>query len=141
MNAFQTRLFDFIEQYHPEMMDDKVALKQFLEDRADAASIAFEIATKGGFAHNDAMEISNLTLYNGLDFAPIELLSQIAEQNNSEAEEVELIELYLKVKFIFDKYPLTNKDFAVSDECELLEFELVEYIKKNGLLKETTLVR
>lgn len=141
MNPFQTRLFDFIEEHHPEMMDDKVALKQFLEDRADAVSTAYEKATKDGHLHLEAMEIANQTLYMELDFAPMELLTEIAEGNDLPTEETELLVVYFKTKSIFDKYPTKRDDFDVSEERELLKMELELYIKENGLLQETTSAR
>jgi len=141
MNAFETRLFDFIEQYHPEMMVDKAALKQFIEERADAASTEYEKATKDGHVHHEAMELSNQTLYRELDFAPIELLTEIAESKNLPSEETELIEIYFKTKSIFDKYPTTIKDFEVSSERELLKSEIEKYIIENGLFQKTTSAR
>ena len=141
MNPFQTRLFDFIEQYHPEMMVDKVALKQFVEDRADAASTAYEKATQEGHVHLEAMEISNQTLYMGMDFAPLEILTEIAEGNDLPTEDTELLKVYFKTKSIFDKYPTTSDDFDVSEERELLKTELEQYIIENGLFQETTSAR
>jgi len=141
MNPFQTRLFDLIEKFHPQMMVDKDALKQFIEERADAASTAYEKATQDGHVHLEAMEISNETLYNGLDFAPIELLTEIAESNDLPTEETELLVVFFKTKSIFDRYPTTAKDFEVSLEREQLKKELELYIIQNGLLKETAPTR
>ena len=141
MNTFQTRLFDFIEQYHPEMMVDKAALKQFIEERADAASTEYEKATRDGHVHQEAMELSNQTLYKGLDFAPIELLTEIAESNGLPSEETELLAVYSKTKSIFDKYQTETDDFDMTEERELLKTELEQYIKENGLLQETTSAR
>lgn len=134
MNPFQIRLFDFIEKYHPQMLDNKLGLKRFLEERSDAASTIYEKATKEGHVHHEAMEIANQTLYRGLDFAPLELLTEIAESNDLATEETELLVVYSKTKFIFDRYPITSDDFAVSDKHELLKKELEQYIKENGLL-------
>ena len=71
MNVFQTRLFDFIEIYHRQMMVDKDALKQFIEERADAASTDFENACHQGYNHFEAMEIANQTLYRGVGFMKV----------------------------------------------------------------------
>lgn len=71
MNLFQTRLFDFIERYHPQMMVDKVALKQFIAERADAASTEYENASHQGYNHFEAMEIANQTLYSGVGFLKV----------------------------------------------------------------------
>ena len=141
MNVFQTQLFDFIEEFHPELMVDKVALKQLLEERADAAAEAYEVATHQGHRYPEAMEIANNALYQGFDFAPIELLTAIAERNGGETEEKALVELYFKVKSIFDKYQTADDDFAVSEESVLLETELEDYILVNGLFKEGTPAR
>ena len=71
MNVFQTRLFDFIERYHPQMMVDKVALKQFIVERADAASTEYETSTHHGYNHSEAMEIASQTLYRGVGFLKV----------------------------------------------------------------------
>ena len=71
MNPFQTRLFDFIEIYHRQMMTDKDALKQFIVERADAASTDFENACHQGYNHFEAMEIANQTLYRGVGFLKV----------------------------------------------------------------------
>jgi len=71
MNVFQTRLFDFIEIYHRQMMVDKDALKQFIVERADAASTEYESATHHGYNHSEAMEIANQTLYRGVGFLKV----------------------------------------------------------------------
>jgi len=71
MNVFQTRLFDFIEIYHRQMMTDKDALKQFIVERADAASTDFENACHQGYNYFEAMEIANQTLYRGVGFLKV----------------------------------------------------------------------
>ena len=71
MNSFQTRLFDFIERYHPQMLVDKVALKQFIVERADAASTEYETSTHHGYNHSEAMEIASQTLYRGVGFLKV----------------------------------------------------------------------
>ena len=71
MNPFQTKLFDFIETYHPQMLVDKDALKQFIVERADAASTEYESATHHGYNHSEAFEIANQTLYRGVGFLKV----------------------------------------------------------------------
>jgi len=93
------------------------------------------------YLHLEAMEIANQTLYMELDFAPMELLTEIAEGNDLPTEETELLVVYFKTKSIFDKYPTKRDDFDVSEERELLKMELELYIKENGLLQETTSAR
>jgi len=141
--SYKDNLLEFIQNYHPEMLDDKISLKKFIDDRVEAAGKQWEQSIKEGNHPSLADEEASQILYAGLDFAPIEMLSYLAEEMECEPSWEEMLLVYPKVKHIIEKYPTEKDDFASEDngEFQQLKNEIKQYIEANGLFKETTPTR
>jgi hypothetical protein len=138
MDIFKNKLLEFIMRCHPYMTKDKIKLKAVIEMRADLAAEAYENAVKIGYRSFEAMEIAEKKLYQGLNFSPMETLSNIVEELGWETwTEEQIVDLYFQTDNIFSKYELSSDNFENTPEAEQLNNELKEYIELNGILEVT----
>lgn len=135
------KLFQFIQTYHPQLVEEYMQepdkLEQYINDRVNAAQKAYSTTLKTEETVNDyqlAEEIANEVLYAGLRFSPISYLSNIYTLEFQEKDKTrqELLTVYHKVKQIFDKYDLHDQ-FEGSDEDVELEQELILFMIDNHL--------
>ena len=106
-NTLQLRLFSYLKDYHPYMLEDAKEAEEFIIQRAELANEAFIKTSNDGDksleCHQAAMEV----LHSGLEFSPITYLIEACieatgyEMNNDEAC---IIYREPAVKEIFERY-------------------------------------
>ena len=116
-------------------------LTNFLNARGDNAAETYSQAIKNGHSHQEAEELTNEVLYDGLHFSKHDTLVTIlwnefsAKIPMGEAKEL-AIKLLPKCDALFDNYPLSD-EFAFSDMFDGLYSELTGflsiYIEENEL--------
>jgi hypothetical protein len=137
LSWFKLSLLHFLYESHPELKEDT----NFLNARGDNAAETYSQAIKNGRSHQEAEELANEVLYDGLHFSKHDTLVTIlwnefsAEIPMGEAKEL-AIKLLPKCEALFKKYPLSD-EFAYSDMFDSLYSELTGflsiYIKENEL--------
>jgi len=129
LSYFHLSLLSYLRDSHP----DKVADRQLIAARGDAAAEAYSVAIKSGHTHDQADEIASQTLYAGLHFSPYRtvvniLWDEFTKEIDPETAEVEAMELMPRLSGVFEKHPLSD-DFADSPDYRLLYTELVGAIQ------------
>lgn len=141
--AFNDELLRFILDYHPELTTNKRELQSFIDNRVEIAGKEWEKAIKGGIHPSIAEQMAKDTLYDGLEFAPIEVLSYLAEEMECNPSWDKMMEIYPKVKHIIAKYDTTNDTFINDEDGAFtkLKTELKTHISHYGLFEKTAPAR
>ena len=137
ISYFRLSLVDFLQESHPERLDDD----RFITARAGAAAEIYTQAVMNGSNDIQADEQAHRVLFQGLYFSRHDTLKDILwnefsnEIPEDEAKEL-AIKLLPKCECVFAKYSLSN-DFACEPEYDLLYTELTGaialYLESYGL--------
>ena len=131
-------LLDYLRKYHPDKANDT----EFIAEREEAASEAFEKERAAGSTMEAAQEEAMRVLLEGLHFSPYALLREVVE--NEFADEVAdsdreafCRELFPYLKKLLEGYRTSDDTFALSPDHDLLYTELtgavVLYLESYGI--------
>lgn len=126
LSYFLLKLEEYLNDYHPEKLQDKA----FTNARAEEALTVYLEAIEQGHDHLQAEELASETMFRGLHFSANDTIRTVLE-NEFEAELPEpLPEKFAPillgsqaVKEVLQKYDL-NDEFDATSEYELLYTEL-----------------
>lgn len=126
LSYFLLKLEEYLNDYHPEKLQDKA----FMNARAEEALTVYLDAIEQGHDHLQAEELASETLFRGLHFSAYDTIRTVLE-NEFEAELPEPLPEKLApillgsqaVKEVLQKYDL-NDEFDGTSEYELLYTEL-----------------
>ncbi len=131
-------LLDYLTTNKFELATDEA----FIRERADRAAEAYERARLEGYPADGAHELAMNTLVKGLHYSKYNILREVVENEfANEVPEAEREAFTLKllplVGNVFSIYDLSDDNFALSPEYDLLYTELtgavVLYIEEYGV--------
>ncbi|WP_159518626.1 DUF1896 family protein [Sunxiuqinia indica] len=130
---FQLRLFAFLEESHPDKINDL----QFIRQRSELAAQAYSEAIQNGQNHIEAGQLAKAELFRGLHFSKYNTLFEILSEEfydtvSDEKIQQYALELLPLCEDVFAKYSL-NDGFADTPEYEKLYTELTGKIVVYGL--------
>ena len=114
----------------------------FIQERADRAAETYEKARLEGYAADGAHELAMDTLLRGLHYSRYAILREVVENEFSDEVPEEKREAFIRkllplVGNVFSIYDLTDDNFALSSDHDLLYTELtgatVLYIEEYGV--------
>lgn len=130
-NVYQAKLFDYIQQYHPYLLENKEELDVMLIERAKAAEKAYIDAIKENKNPSQAEEEANSILFVGIHFSPVTWIQEVYLDNKGvEIDMDRACKIYKETRHLFDKYEV-NDLFPGSDQEEELSNELLDWIQRN----------
>ena len=130
---FQLRLFAFLEESHPDKINDL----QFIRQRSELAAQAYSEAIQNGQNHIEAGQLAKAELFRGLHFSKYNTLFEILSEEFYDTVSDEKIHQYA-----LELLPLCEDIFAIYDlrdsfqdtpEYEKLYTELTGKIAAYGL--------
>ena len=137
LSYYGLSLLSFLKESHPELSNNA----QFIKSRADLAADSHSQAIKDGLSQDQAEELANEVLYQGLHFSKHDVLVNILWNEfsdivaQSDAKDF-ATKIQPECEEVFGKYVLTD-DFADSDESDKLYTELTGcidiWLEKNEL--------
>ena len=131
-------LLDYLRTNRFEQANDEA----FIRERADRAAEAYERARREGYSAAGAQELAMRTLTEGLRYSKHAILREVVENEFAddvpEAERKSFTKKLLPlVGNVFSIYDLTDDNFALSPEYDLLYTELtgavVLYLEEYGV--------
>ncbi len=130
---FQLRLFAFLEESHPDKINDL----QFIRQRSELAAQAYSEAIQNGQNHIEAGQLAKAELFRGLHFSKYNTLFEILSEEFSDTVSDEKIQQYALeqlplCKDVFATYDL-HDSFEDTPEYEKLYTELTGKIAAYGL--------
>lgn len=133
LSYFQLRLLAFLQENHPEKINDH----GFVRQRSELAALVYSEAILNGQNHFKAESVANAELYRGLHFSKYNTLFEIlseefADTVNEDKIDQYALELLPLCETVFLAYPL-NDGFADTPEYEKLYTELSGKIAAYGL--------
>jgi len=133
LSYFQLRLFAFLEENHPDKINDRV----FIRQRSELAALAYSEAIQNGLNHIEAGQLANTRLFRGLHFSKYDTLFEVLSEEFTDTVSDEKIHLYALellplCEDIFVKYSLGD-GFTDTPEYEKLYTELTGKIVVYGL--------
>ena len=133
LSYFQLRLLAFLQENHPE----KINNHGFVRQRSELATLAYSEAIQNGQSHPEAESVANAELYRGLHFSKYNTLFEIlSEEFTDTVSEEKLAQYALELlplcEAIFSAYQL-NDGFADTPEYKKLYAELTGKIAAYGL--------
>ena len=133
LSYFQLRLLVFLQESHPE----KINNRQFIRQRSELATLAYSEAIQNGQSHPEAESVANAELYRGLHFSKYNTLFDILSEEFTDTVSEEKIaqyalELLPFCEAVFSAYPL-NDGFADTPEYKKLHTVLTGKIVSYGL--------
>ena len=114
----------------------------FIRERADRAAETYEQARLDGYPAEGAQELAMNVLLGGLHYSKYAILREVVETEFADEVPEEKREAFIQkllplVDAVFSIYDLSDDDFALSPEYDLLRTELtgtvVLYIEKYGV--------
>ncbi|MBW8323701.1 MAG: DUF1896 domain-containing protein [Prolixibacteraceae bacterium] len=126
-DVFQNRIFKYILDYHPYLLEDREVAKEIIITRANLARESYKKASLDGKPHYMAMEEANTILHAGLEFSPISFLQEIYKSatHGEDLDDKKAVEIYKKTKDIFEKF---GNDVEGTDQEDLLVNELIPFL-------------
>lgn len=133
LSYFQLRLSAFLEENHPDNINDRI----FIRQRSELAVQAYSEAILNGQNHIEARQLANTELFRGLHFSKYNTLFEVLSEEFTDTVNDEKIHLYALellplCEDVFAKYSL-NDGFADTPEYEKLYTELTGKIAAYGL--------
>ena len=133
LSYFQLRLFAFLEESHPDKINDR----QFIRQRSELAAQAYSEAIQNGQNNIEARQLANAELFRGLHFSKYDILFEILSEEFTDIASDEKIhqyglELLPLCEDVFAKYSLGD-GFTDTPEYEKLYTELTGKIVAYGL--------
>ena len=131
-------LLDYLHTNRFEQATDTA----FIRERADRAAETYEQARLDGYPAEGAQELAMDTLLRGLHYSRYAILREVVETEFADEVPEEKREAFIQkllplVDAVFSIYDLSDDDFALSPEYDLLRTELtgtvVLYIEKYGV--------
>ena len=131
-------LLDYLSTNRFEQADDAA----FIQERADRAAETYEKARLEGYAAHGAHELAMDTLLRGLHYSRYAILREVVENEFAdevpeEKREAFVLKLLPLVGNVFSVYDLSDDNFALSPDHDLLYTELtgatVLYIEEYGV--------
>ncbi len=133
LSYFRLRLVAFLEENHPDKINDR----QFIRQRSELAAEAYSEAIQNGANHIEADELANAELLRGLHFSRYNTLFEVLSEEFSDTVSDEKIQQYAMellplCKDVFATYEL-HDSFEDTPEYEKLYTELTGKIVAYGL--------
>ena len=131
-------LLDYLRNNKFEQVSDEA----FIRERADRAAETYEQARLDGYPAEGAQELAMNVLLDGLHYSKYAILREVvetefADEVPEEKREGLIQKLLPLVDAVFSIYDLSDDDFALSPEYDLLRTELtgtvVLYIEEYGV--------
>ena len=131
-------LLDYLHTNRFEQATDTA----FIRERADRAAETYEQARLDGYLAEGAQELAMNVLLGGLHYSKYAILREVVETEFADEVPEEKREAFIQkllplVDAVFSIYDLSDDDFALSPEYDLLRTELtgtvVLYIEKYGV--------
>ena len=131
-------LLDYLHTNRFEQATDTA----FIRERADRAAETYEQARLAGYPAEGAQELAMNVLLGGLHYSKYAILREVVETEFADEVPEEKREAFIQkllplVDAVFSIYDLSDDDFALSPEYDLLRTELtgtvVLYIEKYGV--------
>ncbi len=131
-------LLDYLHTNRFEQATDTA----FIRERADRAAETYEQARLDGYPAEGAQELAMNVLLGGLHYSKYAILREVVENEFADEVPEEKREAFIQkllplVDAVFSIYDLSDDDFALSPEYDLLRTELtgtvVLYIEKYGV--------
>ena len=131
-------LLDYLRTNKFEQADDTA----FIRERADRAAETYERARLEGYPADGAQELAMDTLLRGLHYSRYAILREVVENEFAdevpeEKREAFVLKLLPLVGNVFSVYDLSDDNFALSSDYDLLRTELtgavVLYIEEYGV--------
>ena len=131
-------LLDYLHTNRFEQATDTA----FIRERADSAAETYEQARLDGYPAEGAQELAMNVLLGGLHYSKYAILREVVETEFADEVPEEKREAFIQkllplVDAVFSIYDLSDDDFALSPEYDLLRTELtgtvVLYIEKYGV--------
>ena len=131
-------LLDYLHTNRFEQATDTA----FIRERADRAAETYEQARLDGYPAEGAQELAMNVLLGGLHYSKYAILREVVETEFADEVPEEKREAFIQkllplVDAVFSIYDLSDDDFALSPEYDLLRTELtgtvVLYIEKYGV--------
>ena len=131
-------LLDYLRNNRFEQATDTA----FIRERADRAAETYEQAQLDGYPAEGAQELAMNVLLGGLHYSKYAILREVVETEFADEVPEEKREAFIQkllplVDAVFSIYDLSDDDFALSPEYDLLRTELtgtvVLYIEKYGV--------
>lgn len=132
-------LLDYLRTNKFEQADDTA----FIRERADRAAETYERARLEGYPADGAQELAMDTLLRGLHYSRYAILREVVENEFAdevpeEKREAFVLKLLPLVGNVFSVYDLSDDNFALSSDYDLLYTELtgatVLYLDEYGVL-------
>ena len=129
LSYFRLSLFSFLRDSHPNLATDT----NLIAARGDAAAEIYSAAIKNGQSHDQADEIANEALYQGLLFSPFRTIVRILwdefeKEVNPELAEGVATELLPKLNEVFSRYELSD-NFDTTPQYDQLYTQLTGAIQ------------
>lgn len=133
LSYFQLGLLSFLEESHPEKINDR----QFIWQRSELAALVYSEAIQNGQGHLEAERLANAELLRGLHFSKYNTLVEVLSEEFADTVSEDKIpryalELLPLCEAVFSAYPL-NDDPAEVPEYAKLYTELTAKIAAYGL--------
>ena len=131
-------LLDYLRNNKFEQVSDEA----FIRERADRAAETYEQARLDGYPAEGAQELAMNVLLDGLHYSKYAILREVVETEFADEVPEEKREAFIQkllplVDAVFSIYDLSDDDFALSPEYDLLRTELtgtvVLYIEEYGV--------
>jgi hypothetical protein len=124
LSYYRLSLLSFLKESHPELAKDS----SFINSRGDLAANAYSDAVKNGSSHEQAAEIANNILFNGLHFSIYDMIINVLwNEFSQEVPQASAKDLAMKLLSVCEpmlaRYSLSD-DFAYTPEYDLLYTEL-----------------
>ena len=133
LSYFRLRLIAFLQESHP----DKLNNRQLIRQRSELAALAYSGAIQNGQTHIEAEQVARAELLRGLHFSKYDMLFEVLSEefSNTVCEEKTAqyaLELLPLCETVFEKYSLGD-GFADTPEYRNLYTELTGKIEAYGL--------
>ena len=137
-SSYGLYLLDYLHTNRFEQATDTA----FIRERADRAAETYEQARLDGYPAEGAQELAMNVLLGGLHYSKYAILREVVETEFADEVPEEKREAFIQkllplVDAVFSIYDLSDDDFALSPEYDLLRTELtgtvVLYIEKYGV--------
>jgi hypothetical protein len=130
LDGYQQRIYRYIKDYHPYILDNREEAEDLIIMRAENASNAYKEASDSGANPYDCEQAAMQTLHAGLEFSPVTYLIEACMNGTGyEMATDEACEIYRNpvVREIFERY---GTEIEGDPREEWLVLELKPYFSK-----------
>ncbi|MDF9829330.1 DUF1896 family protein [Parabacteroides sp. PF5-6] len=123
-NVYQQEIYQYLEDYFPNLFENKEEVNEIIVTRAQAAKAAFEKADNDGYSTLEALEKANEALHQGFEFSPIAYIKTFYEEIKDEVlDNDHACKILKKAVGLFHQYGVdfegTEKEYELRDELAL----------------------